>query len=189
MTTTILRRIDLWLCRPYTFYIFKYVHCFILLLCSQLTESQTNYKMLSVTMEALQERLSHEETQHKQLEQRFSILADNHEEMIRIKDEYKRANSDLQAKYGAHLSKECEKCISLENELTETRKAFSENEKMCATLTSDSSKFQSTILLLEKQLEAIKKATEEHKEHLTGRINGSFCTPSSPPTKCPLSVI
>ena len=167
------------------------MHCFILLLllCSQLTESQTNYKMLSVTMEVLQERLSHEETQHKQLEQRFSILADNHEEMIRIKDEYKRANSDLQAKYGAHLSKECEKCISLENELTETRKAFSENEKMCATLTSDSSKFQSTILLLEKQLEAIKKATEEHKEHLTGRINGSFCTPSSPPTKCPLSVI
>ncbi len=152
-----------------------------MLLCLQLTESQTNYKMLSVTMEALQERLSHEETQRKQLEQRFSILADNHEEMIRIKDEYKRANSDLQAKYGAHLSKECEKCTSLENELTETRKAFSENEKMCATLTSDCSTFQSTILLLEKQLEAIKKAIEEHKEHLTGRINGSFCTPPPHP--------
>ena len=131
--------------------------------------------MLSATMETLQERLSQEETQHKQLKQRFSILADNHEEMIRIKDEYKRANSDLQAKYGAFLSKECEKCTRLETEQTENRKVLSEKEKVCATLTGDCSKFQSTITLLEKQLEAIRKSTEEHKEHLTGRINGSFC--------------
>lgn len=130
--------------------------------------------MLSAQVEALQKRLSQEEMNYKTLEQRFSILVKNHEEMIRIKDEYKQANLDLQAKYGAYISKECEKCVNLENKLVEANAALSKTERMCGTLSKDSSRFHSEMSLLKEQLEAQSKIVEQQRKQFTIKVNGTY---------------
>jgi hypothetical protein len=47
-------------------------------------------------VEALQKSLAEESRQRKLIEQRFFVLAQNHEEMIRLKDEYKGEAHRLQ---------------------------------------------------------------------------------------------
>ena len=138
----------------------------------QLTESQTKCEMLSTQVDSLQNRLSQGDVQHRQLEQRFSILAKNHEEMIRIKDEYKQANQDLQAKHRAHLSQQCERCERLGRELEVSELALSESKQRCATLESDRSSLLLKIKSLEDQTESRNKSAEEQRGDLTKRLNG-----------------
>lgn len=56
---------------------------------SQLSEATSKYESGCVHVESLQQSLADESRQRKLIEQRFFDLAHNHEEMIRLKDEYK----------------------------------------------------------------------------------------------------
>ncbi len=128
--------------------------------------------MLSGQFENLQERLSQEGLRSKELEQRFSLLAENHEEMIRIKDEYKAANLDLKARCESFLSNKCDNCVRLENELAQTRASLSECEKYRETVYSECSLFRSKIIELEKQLKEAKSVGNEQNKKLSGKIKG-----------------
>ena len=146
----------------------------------QLTESQTKCETLSAQVNSLQNSLSQGDLQHKQLEHRFSILAKNHEEMIRIKDEYKQANQDLQAKHRAHLSQQCERCKRLERELEMSQLALSESKQRCATLESNRSSLLSKIKSLEDEVESRNKSADEQRGNLTKRLNGMCHEPHCP---------
>lgn len=55
----------------------------------QLSGATSKYESNCQHLESLQQSLAEESRQRKLIEQRFFILATNHEEMIRLKDEYK----------------------------------------------------------------------------------------------------
>ncbi len=99
-------------------------------------------------------------------------MAENHEEMIRIKDEYKATNLDLQTKHESYLSNKCERCIRLEKELTKAKASLFNSEKICSTLSSDCSTFQLKTTQLEEELEAARSARDKESKHLSQKIRG-----------------
>lgn len=56
---------------------------------NQLSEVTSKYESSCLHLESLQQSLADESRQRKLVEQRFFDLAHNHDEMIRLKDEYK----------------------------------------------------------------------------------------------------
>lgn len=66
----------------------------------QLTEATSKYELTCQHMESLQQSLAQEMGQRKLMEKRFQDLAENHQQMIRLKDEYKAEARGLREKAG-----------------------------------------------------------------------------------------
>lgn len=66
----------------------------------QLSEATSKYQVNCQHMEKLQQSLAEEMGQRRLLEKRFQDLADNHQQMIRLKDEYKEEARGLREKVG-----------------------------------------------------------------------------------------
>lgn len=74
------------------------------------------------------------------LKERFQTLAENHEQMIRIKDEYKEENSRLLSRL---QSKESGMLEQLQEELEQTRSSRVDLEKKCQLLENRVHKLES----------------------------------------------
>ncbi|XP_072029428.1 coiled-coil domain-containing protein 89-like [Amphiura filiformis] len=154
-----------------------------------LTRSQTlervNKELERFRGEA-QEIIDNEIRKFKLLDQRFYELADNHEEMIRIKDDYKFKNVELNKQnaqlkdenarlFSAALVERNEKIASLDKHVGSLKDQCKELSKMNSRLQTEmhdkEAKFQATIEQLQMQLHTSEKqfkdAESQLKKHQT----------------------
>ena len=142
--------------------------------CVQLSESRTKCELLTGQVDTLQKSLIQEQTKLIQLEQRFSILAKNHEEMIRIKDEYKQTNQHLMAKNKANLIRECTECNNLQEELAVSKLTVSELKQRTGLVETECSKLHSMVTSLEGDLKAINTSSKQKETSLQQKSTGMF---------------
>ena len=96
----------------------------------QLSRSQQLYESSQKQVSKLQELLVEVSGEKAVLEERFQILAENHEQMIRIKDEYKAENYRLSSKQCT----ESDIVQQLQKELEHTKSSRDGLEKKCQLL-------------------------------------------------------
>ena len=96
----------------------------------QLTECEQRYELALKQVSQLQEMLAEVSGEKALLEDRFHTLAENHEEMIRIKDEYKRAVG----RFSGEQKKETAMVEQLQDELKQTKSSRDEVGKKCELL-------------------------------------------------------
>lgn len=140
----------------------------------QLSESRTKCELLTVQVDTLQESLVQEQTKLIQLEQRFSILAKNHEEMIRIKDEYKQTNQHLLAKNKANIIRECMQCKHFQEELTLSKLTASELKQRNEVVETECSKLHSLVTSLKDDLKTINLSSKQKENCLQQKLTGVF---------------
>ena len=122
----------------------------------QLSESQQKYESSQKQVAKLQELLAEVTAEKTQLEDRFHTLAENHEQMIKIKDEYKEANCRLS---------------SQQREETSTVKQLQDELKK---IKSERDSFGKKCNLLEGRVSELERRTEaDRKAHLAmvGELN------------------
>ena len=96
----------------------------------QLTECEQRYELALKQVSQLQEMLAEVSGEKALLEDRFHTLVENHEEMIRIKDEYKRAVG----RFIGEQKKETAMVEQLQDELKQTKSSRDEVGKKCELL-------------------------------------------------------
>jgi chromosome segregation ATPase len=96
----------------------------------QLSECEQRYESALKQVSHLQEVLAEVSREKALLEDRFHTLAENHEQMIRIKDEYKRAVG----RFSGEEKKESVMVEQLQDELKQTKSSRDELEKKCELL-------------------------------------------------------
>ena len=96
----------------------------------QLTECEQRYELALKQVSQLQEMLAEVSGEKALLEDRFHTLVENHEEMIRIKDEYKRAVG----RFSGEQKKETAMVEQLQDELKQTKSSRDEVGKKCELL-------------------------------------------------------
>ena len=112
----------------------------------QLTECEQRYESALKQVSQLQEMLAKVSGEKALLEDRFHTLAENHEEMIRIKDKYKRAVGRFSGE-----QKETMMVEQLQDELKLVKSNRDEMRKKCEVL-------ERRICKLESKMEAVKVA-------------------------------
>ena len=126
----------------------------------QLTECEQRYGSALKQVSQLQEMLAKVSGEKALLEDRFHTLAENHEEMIRIKDEYKKAVG----RFNGEQKKETMMVEQLQDELKLVKSSRDEMGKKCEVL-------EKHICELESKMEAErvdkeKKIKELNSSHL-----------------------
>ena len=96
----------------------------------QLTECEQRYELALKQVSQLQEMLAKVSGEKALLEDRFYTLAENHEEMIRIKDKYKRAIG----RFSGEQKKETMMVEQLQDELKLVKSSRDEMGKKCEVL-------------------------------------------------------
>ena len=115
----------------------------------QLTECEQRYGSALKQVSQLQEMLAKVSGEKALLEDRFHTLAENHEEMIRIKDEYKKAVG----RFNGEQKKETMMVEQLQDELKLVKSSRDEMGKKCEVL-------EKHICELESKMEAERVAHE-----------------------------
>ena len=93
--------------------------------CVQLSEVMSKYELSCQRVESLQQSLAQEMGQHKLLLKRFQALAENHDQMIRLKDEYKEEAQGLRQSAGQEQEGQ-KRAMELEEELVRVRRECQE---------------------------------------------------------------
>ena len=83
----------------YSSFVVMYTHCTL-----QLSECEQKYELSQKQVEKLQQLLAEVSAAKALFEERFHTLAENHEQMIRIKDGYKVENCRLRESQGKDTS-------------------------------------------------------------------------------------
>ena len=96
----------------------------------QLCQYKQKYESVQKQVSKLQEMLAEVSGDKAVLENRFHTLAENHEQMIRIKDEFKEANYRL----SREQKEETMTVEQLQEELKRTKKSRDDLEKKCQCL-------------------------------------------------------
>ena len=130
----------------------------------QLSECEQRYESALKQVSQLQEMLAEVSGEKALLEERFHTLAENHEQMIRIKDEYKRAIG----RFSGEQEKETAMVEQLQEELKQTKSSRDGIGKKCELL-------ERHICELESKMEAERT---DHKRKIE-KLNSSHSEESS----------
>lgn len=121
-------------------------------------------------------RVQEEQKQKALVEKRFSALAENHEEMIKIKDEYKCSNRTLitenerlkhenEAKFSAAVEEREVQLSSLREELETKCLREKEMEECCSRL-------EARVAEAEERLHALQEKSARETGRLEARLSG-----------------
>lgn len=127
----------------------------------------------------LEAKLREEERLKALVEKRFNTLAENHEEMIKIKDEYKHSNQALMAeneklkqenqmKFSAAVEERESRLSKLREELGAKYQRERELEECCTRL-------EARVAETEGQLCSLKEKSGKEAERLEERLSGELC--------------
>ncbi|KAM4700675.1 coiled-coil domain-containing protein 89 [Discoglossus pictus] len=123
--------------------------------------------------EEAQSRLLAEKKRGDQLEERFNMLASNHQDMIRFKDEYKRQNEELRAECDLLRENRHPDLLEREKSIRELRAQLGERDR---ELQEERDGHQEELMALRRREEQLLGQIREQSlqvEELTGRIKDS----------------
>ena len=144
----------------------------------QLETYKRSFEETLAEKRGLEAKLQEEERLKALVEKRFNTLAENHEEMIKIKDEYKHSNQALmvenkklkqenQMKFSAAVEERESQLSRLREELGAKYQRERELEECCTRL-------EARVAETEKQLCLLKEKSGKEAERLEERLSGEF---------------
>lgn len=149
----------------------------------QLSEATSKYESSCQQVESLQQSLADESRQRKLIEQRFSILAKNHEEMIRFKDEYKGRAQALERELVSGQRERAvgqERTLQLQEEVGKVERVWQEKmgnaERRCTLVAEQRDLAEKRLGQLETNLQVSTREREGVLQHMQSSLTGITTT-------------
>ena len=137
-----------------------------------------SYEEALAERRGLDAKLQEEERLKTLVEKRFNTLAENHEKMIKIKDEYKHSNQALMVE-NEKLKQENQMRFSAaieerESQLSELREELQAKYRRERELEERCTRFEARVAETEEQLCVVEEKSGKEVERLEERLSGEF---------------